>query len=166
MPTNLWSRGSGSVCSYRKTTTFTRTSPIVTTGTVRDGMTSLIGIIGIEYIESRKRPLQARRYNQIVAPSRPRLGALLRWVIAAYFVALAAMPFAHHDLVCHLKSSTHCSTCHVGASADPGGSRPTVASADLADAGATVQCTSRIAVACALSSSAGRAPPVTTASHL
>jgi hypothetical protein len=87
-------------------------------------------------------------------------------VIAAYFVALAAMPFAHHDMVCHFKSSTHCSTCHVGASADPGGSRPNVASADFADAGALDQRTSRIAVSCALSASAGRAPPVTTASLL
>jgi hypothetical protein len=87
-------------------------------------------------------------------------------VIAAYFVALAAMPFAHHDAVCHLKSSTHCSTCHVGASADPGGSRPTVVSADLADAGGADQRTSRLVVACVLSASAGRAPPVTTASHL
>ena len=102
-----------------------------------------------------------------MAPSRPRLGATLRWVIAAYFVALAAMPFAHHDLVCHIKSSTHCSTCHVGASAEPGGSRPAVASADLADAGAADQRTSGLAFACALYPSAGRAPPpVTTVSHL
>jgi hypothetical protein len=87
-------------------------------------------------------------------------------VIAAYFVALAAMPFAHHDVVCHLKSSTHCSTCHVGASADSSGSRPTVVSADLADAGGADPCTSRIVVSCALAASAGRAPPAATAAHL
>jgi hypothetical protein len=86
-------------------------------------------------------------------------------VIAAYFVALAAMPFAHHDVVCHLKSSTHCSTCHVGASADPSGSRPTVVSADLADAGGADPCTSRVVVSYALSASAGRAPPAATTSH-
>jgi hypothetical protein len=87
-------------------------------------------------------------------------------VIAAYFVALAAMPFAHHDVVCHVKSSTHCSTCHVGASADPGGGRPMVVSADLADVGAAEQRTSRVVTPCALSPSAGRAPPSATASHL
>ncbi|HET7697403.1 MAG TPA: hypothetical protein VFK57_16935 [Vicinamibacterales bacterium] len=94
-----------------------------------------------------------------MAPTRPRLGATLRWVIAAYFVALAAMPFAHHDVVCHFKSSTHCSTCHVGASTDPGGTRPSVSSADLADAGAAVEAASRIPPSCTLSPSSGRAPP-------
>ena len=80
-------------------------------------------------------------------------------MIAAYFVALAAMPFAHHDVVCHFKSSTHCSTCHVGASTDPGGTRPAVASADFKDAGVAVQRVSRAAALCPLSPSAGRAPP-------
>ena len=101
-----------------------------------------------------------------MAPNRPRLAVTLRWVLAAYFVALAAMPFAHHDVVCHFKSSTHCGTCHVGASTDPGGSRPAVTSADLADAGAAAQQTSRAAGACALSPSAGRAPPAASASFL
>jgi hypothetical protein len=110
--------------------------------------------------------MPARQYNQIVAPTRPRLGITLRWVIAAYFVALAAMPFAHHDVVCHFKSSTHCSTCHVGASTDPDGARPAVTSADLADAGIAVQRGSRVQAAYALSPSAGRAPPAATASHL
>jgi ferredoxin len=87
-------------------------------------------------------------------------------VLAAYFVALAAMPFAHHDVVCHLKSSTHCSTCHVGTSADPSGPKPSVASADLSDAGAADQRSSRVAAACALSPSAGRAPPAALASLL
>ena len=94
-----------------------------------------------------------------MAPSRPRLGLTLRWVLAAYFVTLAAMPFAHHDLVCHLKSSTHCGTCHVGTSSDPGGAKPSVAAVDFAEAGRLHQQTSRLAAACVLSPSAGRAPP-------
>jgi len=98
-------------------------------------------------------------YNQIVAPTRPRLGVLLRFVIGAYIAALAAMPFAHHDLLCHLKSSTHCSTCHVGTSADPGGSQPALAAADFADAGRPVVPRDKAAFSCVLSSSAGRAPP-------
>lgn len=84
---------------------------------------------------------------------------ILQWVLAAYFVALAAMPFAHHDVVCHVKSSTHCSTCHVGTSADPGGARPADAAADLADAGVADERSSRVAASLALSPSAGRAPP-------
>ena len=95
----------------------------------------------------------------MVAPTRPRLGVLLRFVIGAYIAALAAMPFAHHDLLCHLKSSTHCSTCHVGTSADPGGSQPALAAADFADAGRPVVPRDKAAFSCVLSSSAGRAPP-------
>jgi len=87
-------------------------------------------------------------------------------VIAAYFVALAAMPFAHHDVVCHFKSSTHCSTCHVGASTDPGGTRPALASADFADAGAADQRASHASASCTLSPSVGRAPPAATVSNL
>jgi hypothetical protein len=101
-----------------------------------------------------------------VAATRPRLAVTLRWVLAAYFVALAAMPFGHHDVVCHLKSSTHCGTCHVGASTDPGGSRPAVTAADVADAGAANHRTSAAATSCALSLSAGRAPPAAPTSHL
>jgi hypothetical protein len=95
----------------------------------------------------------------MVASSRPRLGVLLRFVIAAYIAALAAMPFAHHDFVCHFKSSTHCSTCHVGTSADPGGSQPALAAADFADAGHTLDATDNAAVSCVVTSVAGRAPP-------
>jgi hypothetical protein len=108
--------------------------------------------------------MMAGQYNQIVAPTRPLLGVTLRWVIAAYLVALAGMPFAHHDVVCHFKSSTHCATCHVGASTDPDGARPAVTSADLADAGIAEQRSSWLQAACALSPSAGRAPPSVTAS--
>ena len=94
-----------------------------------------------------------------MAPSRRRLGVLLRFVIAAYIAALAAMPFAHHDLLCHLKSNTHCATCHVGTSADPGGSQPALAASDFADAGRTLDARDNAAVSCVLTSFAGRAPP-------
>ena len=84
---------------------------------------------------------------------------ILRFVLAAYCVALAAMPFAHHDLACHLKSSTHCATCHVGTSADPGGTQPPLAAADFYDAGRVDEHTSTLAGSFAFSPSAGRAPP-------
>ena len=87
---------------------------------------------------------------------------VLRFVLAAYIAALAAMPFAHHDLVCHLKSSTHCATCHVGTSTDPNGAQPALAAADLAYAGQTVDRTWAVAPSSAVTPSAGRAPPVST----
>jgi hypothetical protein len=94
-----------------------------------------------------------------VALSRPRLGVILRFVLAAYFAALAASPFAHHDLVCHLKSSTHCTTCHVGTSADPGGTQPALTAAEFPDAGRACERTTTVAVSYEISPSAGRAPP-------
>jgi hypothetical protein len=87
------------------------------------------------------------------------LGLILRFVLAAYLAALAAAPFAHHDLACHLKSSTHCATCHAGTSADPGGSQPGLGSGDFADAGMAVEHTSTVAGSCDVSPSAGRSRP-------
>src|SRR5262245_1527 len=70
-------------------------------------------------------------------PRRPRLTLALKALVALYVLALAAMPFAHHDLLCHLKSSTHCATCHVGTSTDPSSAKPVVDAAVLTDAGHT-----------------------------
>ena len=46
------------------------------------------------------------------------LGLRLKVVLALYVLAAALMPFGHHDLACHLKSTTHCITCTVGSSAE------------------------------------------------
>ena len=46
------------------------------------------------------------------------LGLRLKVVLALYVLAAALMPFGHHDLACHLKSTTHCTTCTVGSSAE------------------------------------------------
>ena len=74
-------------------------------------------------------------YNHSVGTSRRRLGIILRFVIAAYVAALATLPFGHHDLACHLKTSTHCGVCHVGTSADDTSAQPALGHVNLADAG-------------------------------
>jgi hypothetical protein len=84
---------------------------------------------------------------------------MLETLVAVYIVALAAMPFAHHDLVCHLKSSTHCATCHIGTSADPDAAPPALSPADLNDAGQPARSTPATSSPVELSPSAGRAPP-------
>ena len=33
-------------------------------------------------------------------------------------LAAALLPLAHHDIACHLKSTTHCTTCIIGSSAE------------------------------------------------
>jgi len=95
-------------------------------------------------------------------PPRPRLTFALKALVALYVLALAAMPFAHHDLVCHLKSSTHCAVCHVGTSADSSSADPIVGAAVLADAGRPDEQACQSVSSPALLPSAGRSPPSTT----
>lgn len=83
-------------------------------------------------------------------------------MLALYVLAFAAMPFAHHDLLCHLKSSTHCSTCNVGTSTDPSSSAPLVNPAVLHDAGRADELSYHVVSTPALLPSAGRSPPSTT----
>ena len=94
--------------------------------------------------------------------SRPRLGVILKFVIAAYIAALAALPFAHHDLACHLKSSTHCTVCHVGTSADDTSVQPALGQAHLADAGRAGEAHVSLAASRVQLPSSGRSPPTTT----
>jgi hypothetical protein len=84
---------------------------------------------------------------------------ILQFVVAAYIAALAALPFAHHDLACHLKSSTHCGVCHVGTSGDDTGTQPGLGDVDLADAGGPRLSPSSRVASCALLPSSGRSPP-------
>jgi hypothetical protein len=95
----------------------------------------------------------------VVAGSQRRLGAVSRIVAAVFFVALAALPFAHHDLSCHLKSNTHCSVCHVGTSADPGGGDPALAHVQLVDAGRPAETSPHLFAACVRFATSDRAPP-------
>ena len=96
-------------------------------------------------------------------PRRPGLTIALKALVALYVLAFAAMPFAHHDLACHLKSSTHCATCHVGTSTDPSSAAPVVDPAPLREAGRSDEVTCRPIASPALLPSAGRSPPATTA---
>jgi hypothetical protein len=87
-------------------------------------------------------------------------------VIAAYVAALATLPFGHHDLACHLKTSTHCGVCHVGTSADDTGSQPALGHVNLADAGCTLVADASLPASSVLLSSSGRSPPATSDSLL
>jgi hypothetical protein len=56
--------------------------------------------------------------------------------LVLHVAVLAAAPFEHHDLACHLKTPQHCSSCTfspLGASASPA---PMPAASHLVDAGA------------------------------
>jgi len=59
----------------------------------------------------------------------------LKVVLALYILAAALMPFGHHDLACHIKSTTHCTTCTVGSSAEAAADPGVLARFWLLDAG-------------------------------
>jgi hypothetical protein len=71
------------------------------------------------------------------------------------------LPFGHHDLICHLKSSTHCTTCLVGTSFDDSSAQPAILPVVLADAGRTDDRTRSIPPSRVPDSSCGRSPPAT-----
>jgi hypothetical protein len=113
-------------------------------------------------ITSRARPARrhpASAYNDVVASCRGRLRVIFKIFVAVYIAALATLPLAHHDLVCHLKSSNHCGVCHVGTSADDASQRVVLAHKDLADAGRAWDAPRSFGDGCALLQSSGRSPP-------
>jgi hypothetical protein len=62
----------------------------------------------------------------------------LKFVLALYMLAAAFLPFGHHDLVCHLKSTTHCTTCSVGSAAEAAADPAVLARFWLHDAGVAI----------------------------
>ena len=89
------------------------------------------------------------------------LGIRLKVVLALYVLAAALMPFGHHDLACHLKSTTHCTTCIVGSSAEAAVDPAVLARFWLMDFGVTHADPDQSPDAPDVSTTSGRAPPVT-----
>lgn len=92
-------------------------------------------------------------------PRGSRLALGLRVIAAFYLLAVALLPLAHHDVVCHTKSATHCTTCVVGSSVEPSSDRAGLAQAPLADLGAAAVVQRSGLTAASLGVAAGRAPP-------
>jgi hypothetical protein len=83
----------------------------------------------------------------------------MKVVLAVYVLAAALMPLGHHDLACHLKSTTHCTTCIVGSSAEAALDPAVLARFWLADFGVTVVDLVQPPVVPDASTLSGRAPP-------
>lgn len=86
------------------------------------------------------------------------MGALAL-AVSTYALVLAAGPLLHHDLVCHLKSRTHCTSCVAGLSAPGLTSSNQTFTADLTSAiAARVHSAVRLSTISAWTIQ-GRAPP-------
>lgn len=89
---------------------------------------------------------------------RGRLTAGAKLVVALYFVALAVLPFAHHDVLCHVRSPTHCDVCHVG-TAETSGTHSGLPPVALEDAGSAFEIVAEFMPPAIVIASSGRSPP-------
>jgi len=88
------------------------------------------------------------------------VGLRLKVVLALYMLAAGLLPLGHHDLVCHIKSTTHCTTCTVGSSAEAAADPAVLARFWLLDAGIAVVDRIDPPHAASVRPASGRAPPV------
>jgi hypothetical protein len=88
------------------------------------------------------------------------VGLRLKVVLGLYMLAAALLPFGHHDLACHIKSTTHCTTCAVGSSAEAASDPAVLAKFTLLDAGVTVDDRVDAPHSATIRPASGRAPPV------
>jgi hypothetical protein len=83
----------------------------------------------------------------------------MKVVLAAYLLAAALLPLGHHDLACHFKSTTHCTTCVIGSSAELTADAAALTRVPLIDAGRAVSRVATVAESVVLHPSSGRSPP-------
>jgi hypothetical protein len=88
------------------------------------------------------------------------VGLRLKVVLALYMLAAALLPFGHHDLACHIKSTTHCTTCAVGSSAEAAAAPAVLARCSMLDAGVAVDDRVDAPHSASIRPASGRAPPV------
>lgn len=81
-------------------------------------------------------------------------------LLAAYVLAAALLPLAHHDVLCHLKSSTHCTSCAVGSSGETASSAVPLSDLRLPDAGGAIFVSPLYRQAAPVQDSSGRSPPL------
>ncbi|MCA1563122.1 MAG: hypothetical protein LC804_23645 [Acidobacteria bacterium] len=86
-------------------------------------------------------------------------GFPMKVVLGVYVLAVAMLPLGHHDLACHLKSSTHCTTCVVGSSGESTSQTAALVAVSLDDRGGASSVSALPARSIAHSPSCGRAPP-------
>ena len=97
--------------------------------------------------------------SSAAARARRESGWAFTLVLVLYVAAAALLPLAHHDIACHLKSSTHCTTCVVGSAGDLAADTSFLQHSPLDDAGkAGAQALLRVESR-ALGAIGGRAPP-------
>jgi hypothetical protein len=86
-------------------------------------------------------------------------GVFAKALLAAYVLAAALLPLAHHDVLCHLKSSSHCTTCVVGSSGETAAWSVGLDGIGLRDAGRALLRSAACHHSTPVCASSGRSPP-------
>jgi hypothetical protein len=80
-------------------------------------------------------------------------------LLVAYALCVALLPLGHHDIACHLKSPTHCTTCTASVSGETAAHAVMLSSAQLDDAGRAMVVEASARSFTSLNISSERAPP-------
>jgi hypothetical protein len=83
----------------------------------------------------------------------------IRVILALYIAAAALLPLAHHDIACHFKSSTHCTSCIIGSAGDLASDATGLGHGALNGAGRPVPSPVERIDSLSLPATSGRAPP-------
>jgi hypothetical protein len=70
------------------------------------------------------------------------------------------LPFAHHDIACHFKSTTHCTSCVAGAAGDLASDGSSLGRATLDGAGVPPRASEERIDSLSPPAAPGRAPPL------
>jgi len=81
-------------------------------------------------------------------------------LLAAYVLAAALLPLTHHDVACHFKSPTHCTTCTAATSGEAAPWAMAAAALALSDSGQAILLSVGCCHSAPIRSSSGRSPPV------
>ena len=84
---------------------------------------------------------------------------LMKAVLALYVAAAALLPLSHHDIACHFKSTTHCTTCIIGSSAEAADDSGPLTHAAFADAGQAAGYVPAPVASTVDDGTSGRSPP-------
>ena len=79
--------------------------------------------------------------------------------LALYGFVLVAAPFEHHDLICHLKTPQHCTSCASSQLGSDPHALPALDSSYMKDAGSAAPLDQRIEGALLAVRTTGRSPP-------
>jgi hypothetical protein len=86
--------------------------------------------------------------------------ALSRLLLAVYVSAAALSPLQHHDVICHLQSPTHCTTCLIGSTAEGPSVVNSSPASPLVAIGSTFEGSNILRDAALPGELSGRSPPV------